>query len=179
MKITLTRAQRQLSKACATDETRPVLTCMVVGNGWCAGADGFMLARMEHDYKGDNVLFPAKFLALFNKCGDVTFTVGPKRITGNTGHYDASVLRVDGTYPNHQKIFDDLETLNAGDHVAFNEKLMRRALDCFYKPDYGIVRMWLKGPSDALYLRASVDFSDEDDEDVLAEALIMPMFVQW
>ena len=179
MQITLTKAQRNLARAAATDESRPVLTCLVVGKGWVAAADGLMLARMRHPFKGKGVLFPAKFIKRFARCGDVAFTVGPKHISGFDGEYTLTVDRPSGTYPNHNLAFAGMGKAKA--HIAMNNDLLKRSIDTLGNLTCGgVVRVYVHGAMDAIRIVGipDGDWADPDDAPRI-EIAAMPMFVNW
>ncbi len=180
MRITLSKTHRSIALACATDDSRPLLTCLCVRNGWVVAADGFMLARMRHPYRGKQVLFPASFLKHFRRCEDVTFTVTAKCITGDAGKFSVSIPRPDfGTFPDHTIVMADALKHEAGDHVAFSPQLMRRALEIHAQVDRCVAtKMSVHGVSEPMVLRDEV-YDDALERHTDLELVVMPMFVQW
>jgi hypothetical protein len=179
MKITLTRAQRRLIKACLTDKSRPTLQCLAVGNGWVAAADGFMLARMRHPFKGNAVLFPADFIKRFAKCGDVDFTVGPHYISASDGDYTITIDRSRWMmmYPNHRLVVRALLAKKTKAKVALNCNLLMRAAE-LAKPGIGdIMRFYVRGTSDAVLITAKSTDGSLDEQDM--EMVLMSMCVNW
>jgi hypothetical protein len=180
MKITLTKTHRSIALACATGDDRPLLTCLCVRNGWVVAADGFMLARMRHPYRGKQVLFPASFLKHFKRCEDVVFTVTPKRITGDTGTFSVSIPRPNlGTFLDHTIVVGDALKHTPGDHVAFSPHLMRRALAIHGLIDQCVSsKLSVYGVSEPMILRADV-YDEALKRHIALELVVMPMFVQW
>ena len=180
MRVTLTKTHRSIALACVTDDSRPLLTCLCVREGWVVAADGFILARMRHPYRGKQVLFPASFLKHFKRCEDVVFTVTPKRITGDTGTFSVSIPRPDlGTFPDHTIVVGDARKHKRGNHVAFSPHLMRRALAIHGLIDQCVAtKLSVYGVSEPMILRAEV-YDEARKRHTDLELVVMPMFVQW
>jgi len=187
MKITLTKAQRNLTKACATGDDRPVLTCLAVGKGHVVGADGFMLATMRHTFKGKYVLFPVQYLKAFNKCkGDVEFAVGPHYISGSDEQHVITVDRrnINGMYPKWQVVFQQLAEVPQQAQIALNADLLRRATEIVSKSCTcgKIMRCYVSDESHAVRITAEAQDGTSTDDDKLPEITmaVMPMlFVDW
>ena len=185
MKITLTKAQRNLTKACATGDDRPILQCLAVGKGWVAGADGFMLAKMRHQFKGKYVLFPVQYLKAFNKCkGDVEFAVGPRYISGSDGQHNITLDRrnIAGTFPNYNLVFAQLAEVPQQAQIALNADLLRRATEIVSKScTHGkIMRCYVSDESHAVRITAETDDGATDDDKLPEITMaVMPMFVDW
>ena len=180
MKITLTKTHRSIALACATDDDRPLLTCLCLRNGWVVAVDGFILARMRHPYRGKQVLFPASFLKHFKRCDDVVFTITPKCITGDAGTFSVSVPRPNlGTFPDHTIVVGDARKHKRGNHVAFSPQLMRRVLEIHTKIDQCVsTKLSVYGVSEPMILRADV-YDTALDRHTDLELVVMPMFVAW
>ena len=181
MKITLSKVNRNIAIAAATDDTRPLLQHLCVREGWVVAADGFVMARMRHSYRGKQVLIPATFLKHFKRSDDVVFTVTPTRITGDAGSFSVSVPRPTslGTFPDHHQVVAATVTHDARPRVAFSPYLMRRALEMPVAIDkYAAVRMHLYGESNAMILKADV-YDMKLDRHTDLEVIVMPMFVKW
>lgn len=187
MKLILTKQQRKVALAAATDDSRPALTCIAVGHGRVVAADGFMAVTMPHPYQGDDVLIPASFVARFKRCEDVIFTIGPKRIAASDGKMLFSIERpAAATFPNIGAIIDRLHGKQVLARVAVNNRLMRRAMDALDGCDCGITRIYLReiqvgimDKATEVEVTAQAGWDDETGEPNTITALIMPMYVPW
>ena len=187
MKLILTKQQRKVALAAATDDSRPALTCIAVGHGRVVAAEGFMAVTMPHPYQGDDVQIPASFVARFKRCEDVTFTVGPKRIAASDGKMLLSIERpnIGATFPNLDRIIEPLHEKPVLARVALNNRLLRRAMDALDGCDCGITRIYLReiqvgvDKATEVEITAQAGWCDETGEPNTVTALIMPMFVAW
>jgi hypothetical protein len=183
MKLTLTRQQRKLASACATDTAREALMCLAVGKGWVAAADGFVLARMKHEYQGETVLIPAAMMKHFTRCKDVVFTVGAKTIGASNGHYAVIVDRpviVGVPFPDHVTVATGLVKDKPRAKIAMSTVLFKTVLACVDGADSHVMRLFVRKPSEAMQITAKVAPGDNTDgESVAVEVYAMPMFVDW
>ena len=181
MRITLSKVNRNIAIAAATDDARPLLQHLCVGKGWVVAADGFVMARMRHSYRGKQVLFPVAFLKLFKRFDDVVFTVTRTSITGYTGDFLVTISRPVnlGTFPDHHQVVADTVKHDVSSRTAFSPYLMRRALEMPVAIDkYAAVRMQLYGESNAMILKADA-YDMKLDRHTDLEVIVMPMFVKW
>jgi hypothetical protein len=180
VRLTLTKQQRKLASACATDDSRPVLMCLAVGKGWVAAADGFMLARMKHEYKGDTVLIPASMMKHFTRCKDVTFNIGPKTISASNGKYTIDRPVIGASFPDHELCVNGIVAKPVEAQIAMSDALFKRVLACVDGADNHVMRLFVREPSEAMQITAKVEPGEHGDgESVPIEVYVMPMFVDW
>lgn len=183
MKLTLTKQQRKLASACATDTTREALMYLAVGKGWVAAADGFVLARMAHEYEGDTVLIPATMMKHFTRCKDVVFTISTKTIGASNGKYTVLVDRpviVRAGFPDHVACANGIVKDKPKAQVAMSTLVFKTVLACVDGADSNTMRMFIRGTSEAMQITAKVEpGEDTDHESVVVEVYAMPMFVDW
>jgi hypothetical protein len=182
VKLILTKQQRKLVSACATDDSRPVLMCLAVGKGWVAAADGFVRARMQHEYTGDTILIPASMMKHFTRCKDVTFNIGPKTISASNGRYIIVIARpaIGATFPDHETCVKGMTAKPVQGHIAMSDALFKRVLACVDGADSHVMRLFVRDPSEAMQIVAKVEPGEHGEgESVPIEVYAMPMFVDW
>ena len=131
--ITIDKQFRNLWRACARDDSRPVLAAIYIDPaGKAVASSGYILAVVPAAISGDplpesGVLIGADLWLLSLRCskGDVVVTFdGAQNITAGGGDLNVSGSRVIGTYPNWRNLLESA-AIKDGDHglVAFQPQL--------------------------------------------------------
>lgn len=175
MRVALTKQQALVANGCGKNRDRPELGYVRIGNGSIVAADGYGLVRAPVDYDGEPVYVPAHMMPK-----------GPCDV--DIDGESLSVITVDGTqettheavkYPDADRAWKKVTKRKPKACVALNVALLRRMLRCIEAKDggsdtAGIIRFYVRGPSDAVEWRVQ----DAEGKPVI-EGLIMPMFVDW
>lgn len=179
-KVELDKYDIALTKACATDDNRLVLTNVAYQGGKFKASDGFLLVMREASNPNSmDTMIPAKILktikttekkvanlTIDNRC-QVTYTdAAGKEIESEP---TVSFKPAAGTFPNTKTIMPKGQEKKAT--VALSVGLLKKMLSCL--PNDGTLRIGLNGTTDP------VEFHCGGFIDRPIYGAIMPMYIEW
>lgn len=128
LEVILTKQQRQVARAAAKEDTRPVLQGAKIGNGKIIAADGFILAECPVESKGNAVVLVDA--ASLVKAKDVKEMGGTPLVYNGNG--EAKLLTkdsaltlpcIDGTYPNIDALYPKEDEVF---HIAISPTILKQ-----------------------------------------------------
>lgn len=173
MELTLTKEQRQVAHAAATEETRPVLAAMCIRQNKLIASNGFIMAEttlegIPETHK--DILIPAKDLlkakdikgmdrVMFHNNGEA----GKAKLIDNDS--EKIITLVQGTFPNTELIYPKTEPKF---RIGLSCKVLSTMLKVAGKDNF--VKLTFYGES------SPVKFEAPNTE---TQGLLMPYSVQW
>ncbi len=200
MKVELTKTTRGLANGAATDDSRPVITGVLVSKDKAVVADGFLLVikalqppKMDFDQTSDDkiqeAIIPADALKACK--GDITKlqTIEAVRMLPSAELLKADatvtttkiVVRMDGDdfsveadtiEGNYPKYSELFPALPLRGQVAINTKLLKKLLKTL--PDESILKLRIGEPENPVEFQCT-----DPDGEIPIRGIVMPMRVMW
>ena len=116
MELTLTKAQRNVAHAASTEDSRPILCTVLIGDGKITAADGYILAEAEiakvPESNGQTFLIPAVDILKSKDCKSLGGVILTEQ-DGKVMLMGAGILvttPLDGSFPHTAQLYDGLDT---------------------------------------------------------------------
>jgi len=175
MRVSLTKQQALVAKCTTRNDDRPYLSLVRIGDGHIVSTTGWAAASAPVDYDGEPIFVPADMIPS-GPC-DIEAGDGVVRVITAEGT-DEAMMPDASEYPDVDKAWQRVVKRKPKAMVALDVALLRQMLQCIEgcgggKNGNGIVRLYVRKPSDAVEWRVVMDAG------VLVQGLIMPMFVAW
>jgi hypothetical protein len=173
IEIRLNKAQRQIGVAAAGEDSRPVLTHVMLKKGVMVAADGFMLAQTSVGYDGDEPILLNAADLLKSKdikhTNDICVTVGKE--TAQMVGKDTLISKLgSGDFPNYEALYPKGEV---SFQIALNTDILTKVAKMGGKG--AIVRFTFRDQSGP----TEIEIKQPYDDETIMKGLLMPMFVDW